>query len=75
MIFDSLTNAKQYAGLNAGIDTVLKEAVAYTAENFPKERRVLDGDALFMNFVILCVFTPRSRFPRSCREQERGEFR
>lgn len=50
MIFDSLTNAKQYVGLNAGIDTVLKEAAAYTADNFPKERRVLDGDALFMNF-------------------------
>ena len=50
MIFDSLANAAQYKGLCAGIDRVLAEAVAYTAENFPKERRVLDGDALYMNF-------------------------
>ena len=50
MIFDSLANAAQYKGLNAGIDRVLTEAAAYTADNFPKERRVLDGDALFMNF-------------------------
>lgn len=50
MIFDSLANAARYQGICAGIDRVLAEAAAYTADNFPKERRVLDGDALYMNF-------------------------
>ena len=50
MIFDSMSNASQYKGLNEGIDRIFAEAATVSAENFPKERRVLDGECLFMNF-------------------------
>lgn len=50
MIFDSVSNYKQYEGLNAGIGRILEEAQKITPESFPKERLVFDGDALFMNF-------------------------
>lgn len=49
MIFDSLKNAAQYKGLHAGIDQVLEAAKAYTPENYPSGRVVLDGDNVFMN--------------------------
>lgn len=49
MIFDTLANAAQYKGLHAGIDMVLEAAKAYTPENYPSGRVVLDGDNVFMN--------------------------
>lgn len=50
MIFDTIENAKTYKGLNARVDRALEEVQKYTAENFPAERAVLDGDNLFLNF-------------------------
>lgn len=49
MILDTLANAAQYQGLHAGIDQVLEAAKAYTPENYPSGRVVLDGDNVFMN--------------------------
>ena len=49
MIFDSLNNAAQYKGLHAGIDQVLEAAKAYTPENYPSGRVVIDGENVFMN--------------------------
>lgn len=49
MIFDTLANAAQYKGLHTGIDQVLEAAMAYTSENFPSCRVILDGDNVFMN--------------------------
>ena len=49
MILDTLANAAQYKGLHAGIDMVLEAAKAYTPENYPSGRVVLDGDNVFMN--------------------------
>lgn len=49
MIFDSLSNAKQYEGICPGIDKVLKAVKAYDATNFPAEPVVLDGDKVFIN--------------------------
>lgn len=50
MIFDSIANAKQYAGLNAGIDRVLEEIQKYTSANYPEDTLYLDGDDLYMMF-------------------------
>ena len=50
MIFDTIENAKTYKGLNERVDRALEEVQKYTAENFPAERAVLDGDNLFLNF-------------------------
>ncbi len=49
MIFDSLNNAAQYKGLHSGIDQVLEAAKAYTPENYPSGRVVIDGENVFMN--------------------------
>lgn len=49
MIFDTLANAAQYKGIHAGIDQVLEAAKAYTPENHPSGRVVLDGDNVYMN--------------------------
>ena len=49
MILDTLANAAQYQGIHAGIDQVLEAAKAYTPENYPSGRVVLDGDNVFMN--------------------------
>ena len=49
MILDTLANAAQYKGIHAGIDQVLEAAKAYTPENYPSGRVVLDGDNVFMN--------------------------
>ena len=49
MIFDSLNNAAQYKGLHAGIDQVLEAAKAYTPENYPSGRVVIDVENVFMN--------------------------
>ena len=49
MILDTLANAAQYKGIHAGIDMVLEAAKAYTPENYPSGRVVLDGDNVFMN--------------------------
>ena len=49
MIFDSLNNAAQYKSLHAGIDQVLEAAKAYTPENYPSGRVVIDGENVFMN--------------------------
>lgn len=48
MILDTMENAKQYAGINAGIDRMLKEMQAYTPDNYPGGRIELDGNQLFM---------------------------
>ena len=50
MIFDTIDNAKSYKGLHARVDRVLEEVQKYTAENYPTERAVLDGENLFLNF-------------------------
>ncbi len=50
MILDKIENAKLYAGIHRGIDEVLSLVTEYTAQNFPKEKRVLDGDNVFMLF-------------------------
>lgn len=50
MIFDSMANAKQYAGLNSGIDQVLEEMQKYTPANYPEDALHLDGDNLYMMF-------------------------
>ena len=50
MIFDSLVNAKQYAGLNAKIDKLLKEAKKYNSDNYPEGVLELDGKDLYMIF-------------------------
>lgn len=49
MILDTLANAAQYKGIHAGIDQVLEAAKAYTPENYPSGRVVLDGDNVYMN--------------------------
>lgn len=50
MIFDSIANAKQYAGLNAKIDKLLEEAKKYTSDNYPEGVLELDGKDLYMIF-------------------------
>ena len=50
MIFDTIENAKTYKGLNERVDRALEEVQKYTAENFPAERAVIDGENLFLNF-------------------------
>ncbi len=50
MIFDSLANAKQYAGINSGIDKVLEEAKKYNSQNYPQATLELDGKDVFMMF-------------------------
>ena len=50
MIFDSLANAKQYAGLNAKIDKLLEEVKKYTPDNYPEGVLELDGKDLYMIF-------------------------
>ena len=49
MILDTLSNAAQYKGIHTGINMVLEAAKAYTPENYPSGRVVLDGDNVFMN--------------------------
>lgn len=50
MIVDTLENADVYAALHPGIATVLEHARTVTPQNFPTERRVIDGDRVFLNF-------------------------
>lgn len=49
MIYDNLKNLGCYHFTQAGIAQVLEAAKAYTPENFPNTRIVLDGDNVFMN--------------------------
>ena len=49
MIYDVLSNAQQYAGLNVDVDKVLEAAQSITAENYPEKRIVIDGDNIFVN--------------------------
>ena len=49
MIYDNLKNTASYTFTEAGIAQVLEAAKAYTPENFPNARVVLDGDNVFMN--------------------------
>ena len=49
MIFDSLSNAKQYAGIHPGIDRILEAAKTYTSENFPADAVVLEADKVILN--------------------------
>ncbi len=49
MIYDVLSNAKMYAGLNADVDKVLEAAKAYTPENFPKGQVVIEEGNVYMN--------------------------
>ena len=50
MIFDTIENSSQYAQINPGINKILELARSYNSENFPKDRILIDGEALFMNF-------------------------
>ena len=49
MIYDNLKNTGSYTFTEPGIAQVLEAAKAYTPENFPNARVVLDGDNVFMN--------------------------
>ena len=49
MILDTITNAKQYQGINEGIDRILEAVTAYTPDNYPVGRITLDGMNLYMN--------------------------
>lgn len=49
MIYDVLSNAGKYAGLNVDIDKLLEAAKAYTPQNYPDGVVTLDGDNVFMN--------------------------
>ena len=49
MVFVSLSNAKQYAGIHPGIDRILEAAKAYTSENFPADAVVLEADKVILN--------------------------
>lgn len=49
MIYDNLKNLDSYCFTEPGIARVLEAAKAYTPENFPNARVVLDGDNVFMN--------------------------
>lgn len=49
MIYDNLKNLDSYRFTEPGITQVLEAAKAYTPENFPNTRVVLDGDNVFMN--------------------------
>ena len=49
MIYDNLKNTGSYTFCEAGIAQVLEAAKAYTPENFPNARVVLDSDNVFMN--------------------------
>ena len=50
MIYDEISNAKLYSGLNQGIDMMLKEMQKFEADNYPEGRISMDGDNLFMLF-------------------------
>ena len=50
MIFDFITNAKQYAGINTGVNQVLEEMQKYTPENYPAEVLQLNGNDVYMMF-------------------------
>lgn len=49
MIYDNLKNLASYCFKEPGIKQVLEAAKAYTPENYPNARVVLDGDNVFMN--------------------------
>lgn len=48
MIFDSIKNAKQYAGLNLDVDRILEEMQKFTPDNYPGGRIEVDGSRIFM---------------------------
>jgi len=50
MILDKLENAALYYEVCPGLDRILKVAAEITPETFPKERLILEEDALFLNF-------------------------
>ena len=49
MILDTIINAKQYQGINSGIDMILEAVTAYTPDNYPVGRITFDGMNLYMN--------------------------
>lgn len=49
MILDTILNAKQYQGINSGVDRILEAVTAYTPDNYPVGRITLDGMNLYMN--------------------------
>jgi len=49
MIYDNLENLGCHRFTEPGITQVLEAAKAYTPENYPSTRVVLDGDNVFMN--------------------------
>ena len=49
MILDTIINAKQYQGINSGIDMILEAVTAYTPDNYPVGRITFDGINLYMN--------------------------
>ena len=48
MILDELKNAKQYAGIHAGVDKALEAMKQYTADNYPLGKVEIDGDNVFL---------------------------
>lgn len=49
MIVDTIRNAKQYQGINPGVDRILNTVTDYTPDNYPVGRITLDGENLYMN--------------------------
>ncbi len=49
MIYDTISYAKRYGGLQPGIDRVLEEVTAYTPDNYPGGRINLEGDQIYLN--------------------------
>ena len=49
MIVDTIGNAKQYQGINAGVERILEAVTVYTPDNYPVGRISLDGENLYMN--------------------------
>ena len=50
MIYDQISHVEQYAGVNEGVDRLLKTMANYTPENFPTGRLELEGGDPFLIF-------------------------
>lgn len=49
MIYDSAKNIAQYSALNADLESVVREALAYAGERFSAGRVVVDGERVYLN--------------------------
>ena len=58
MILDTINHASRYAGLNEGIDQVLRAMADISSDNFPTESILLDGEAVRLNFFSYLTHSP-----------------